>query len=99
MHIDNPYSAEYFPRLNGHNNGFRKYVNGEFERFTVTTITPNDIVLSIRLGRDYLGQHRFRLLVGIRLALLGCLIRSRCHKAHTPGGQGICQKLTRYTFQ
>lgn len=64
VHIDNPYRCDYFPRLNGKEKGFRKFINGKFERYPVKEITPNDIVLSIRLGRDYLGQHRFRLLIG-----------------------------------
>lgn len=42
--------------------GFTKYINGEFKRISITSINRNDLVLSIRLGKDYLGQHRYRLL-------------------------------------
>lgn len=64
VHIDNPYGKDHLSRLNGERNGFRKRVNGVFTRVPIKSITPDDVVLSIRLGRDYLGQHRFRLLLG-----------------------------------
>lgn len=43
---------------------FKTRVNGKFVKHEVNNITNDDLVLSIRLGRDYLGQHKYRLLLG-----------------------------------
>ena len=44
---------------------FYKHVkNNTFEPHKVNCITDRDLVLSVRLGRDYLRQHRYRLLLG-----------------------------------
>jgi len=60
-YINNPYSADSLRDLRGR---FKKYEAGKFISEDVTSITENDIVISIRLGKDYLGQHRKRLLLG-----------------------------------
>lgn len=46
------------------NNNLKVYNNGKFSRMSIDNITPRDLVVSVRLGRDYLGQHRYRLLLG-----------------------------------
>jgi hypothetical protein len=46
------------------NNNLKQYNNGKFSRVLIDEITSRDLVISIRLGRDYLGQHRYRLLLG-----------------------------------
>ena len=43
---------------------FKKIINGKIVSTNVDHITSRDIVLSVRLGRDYLKQHRYRLLLG-----------------------------------
>ena len=45
-------------------NNFKQHDGNRFTPVDIESITSNDLVLSIRLGRDYLGQHRYRLLTG-----------------------------------
>lgn len=59
--IPSEYTVTRFKDLD---NRFKKWSGDRFITYPVDNITENDIVLSIRLGRDYLGQHKFRLLLG-----------------------------------
>lgn len=43
---------------------FKHTSNDKFELHKVSSITERDLVLSVRLGRDYLRQHKYRLLLG-----------------------------------
>lgn len=43
---------------------FKTIINGKIVSTNVDHITSRDIVLSVRLGRDYLKQHKYRLLLG-----------------------------------
>jgi hypothetical protein len=60
-YIENLYTPENFSELK---NSFKKATGGGFKQVEVNSITSNDVVISIRLGRDYLGMHRYRLLLG-----------------------------------
>lgn len=53
---------------------FKRFINGNISPVSVDNITADDLVISIRLGRDYLGQHRFRLLLGdyFKIVLNNC---------------------------
>lgn len=60
--IENNYTADDLRELEPH---FKKYGGfGNYVPTQVDSITNDDVVISIRLGRDYLGQHRYRLLLG-----------------------------------
>jgi hypothetical protein len=60
-YISNPYQGDNLKDLSGR---FKKYNGNTFVPVDVDNIGKNDLVISIRLGRDYLGQHRMRLLLG-----------------------------------
>ena len=60
-YIDNKYTVDNLHELHSH---FKTYKSGKFIPVKIDSITDRDIVISIRLGRDYLGQHRYRLLLG-----------------------------------
>ena len=61
VYIKNDFTNSTFPALQ---NKFYKVINGDRVPHVVDNITDKDLVLSIRLGRDYLGMHKYRLLVG-----------------------------------
>lgn len=61
VYINNPYTRESFENL--HDKFYQ--MQGDIKQpVQIANIEPDDLVLSIRLGRDYLGMHRYRLLVG-----------------------------------
>lgn len=59
--IPNNFTSDNIKLLSGH---FKKFQSGKLVTTDVENINSNDLVLSVRLGRDYLGQHRYRLLIG-----------------------------------
>lgn len=68
VYIHNNMSADNISTLRG------KFKTADNTPVDVEEITDKDLVLSIRLGRDYLGMHRYRLLVGdyFRIVLDNC---------------------------
>jgi hypothetical protein len=59
VYIHQPFDRDSFDTMK-----FSKQKDNEFIPHQVDNITSDDLVLSVRLGRDYLGQHRKRLLIG-----------------------------------